>query len=402
MNLSVNNHNFKKYYPMMQKQKANSFSAEYQRLNRSSVFKLNSDDIKAIFFTGALRVNTDKNYLSAKNLIDDPYVLEFLNESNDNKEKELVVNAVNSALNKSSYLRFENYKGDKRYSYGAFDGFLAETCQTSVADIKNTGEIPKNIKRFLKYYGIKDENFIKDIDLDVKYGPMIKYFEMYMNDDFLNYLYENYYLKNIQKDIKVPKTVIEKCKKINRNYGAKVFLSADVNRISSTLDYINDEFEIWNKAGGKKVAYPSVINFSTADFMWYNDENPQKSDAAAAYVNELGYMAFCAPVYWVVGASVRHEMTHLNDYKKGENIRLTVPKGKSAIKYHFDVFKSRLFRDELMNAGLTEAAADYAYTNPEEFIAEASKGDMNKYSPELKQLLIDFGMPEWEFKLEKH
>ena len=401
MNLSVNKYNFNNY-PLNLRQKKSDLFVKSSNLNNLHVSKLNADNIKALFFTGAVIPHVEENYIQAKSLINDPYVLEFLDESDDKKEKELVVNAVNSALNKTSYLRTENYKGDKRYSYGAFDGFLAEEYKTSVTDIKNTGKIPKDIKRFLKYYGIKDENFIKDIDLDIKYGPMIKYFEMYMNDDFLDYLYENYYLENIQKDIKAPKTVIEKCKKLNQNYGAKVFLSADVNRISSALDYINDEFEIWDKAGGKKVIYPSVINFSTVDFMWYNNQNPQKSNAAAAYVNELGYMAFCAPVYWTVCASVRHEMTHLNDRKKGENIRVTVPKGKSAIKYHFDIFQNQLFRDELMKAGLTEAAADYAYTNPEEFIAEASKGNMNKYSPELKQLLIDFGMPEWEFKLGKH
>ena len=41
----------------------------------------------------------------------------------------------------------------------------------------------------------------------------------------------------------------------------------------------------------------------------------------------------------------------------------------------------------------------YAYTNSKEFIAVASEGDMGKYSPEFRKLLIKMGMPEWQFKM---
>ena len=42
----------------------------------------------------------------------------------------------------------------------------------------------------------------------------------------------------------------------------------------------------------------------------------------------------------------------------------------------------------------------YAYQNTEEFIAVASEGDMSQYSPEFKQLLVDFGMPSWVFNMK--
>ncbi|MBO5435764.1 hypothetical protein J6A31_08230, partial [bacterium] len=42
----------------------------------------------------------------------------------------------------------------------------------------------------------------------------------------------------------------------------------------------------------------------------------------------------------------------------------------------------------------------YAYENPKEFIAVAAEGDMSKYSPEFKKLLVAMGMPEWQLNLK--
>ena len=43
---------------------------------------------------------------------------------------------------------------------------------------------------------------------------------------------------------------------------------------------------------------------------------------------------------------------------------------------------------------------EYAYNNQMEFIAVASESHrLSECSPKFKQVLIDFGMPEWMFKI---
>ena len=58
------------------------------------------------------------------------------------------------------------------------------------------------------------------------------------------------------------------------------------------------------------------------------------------------------------------------------------------------------FYDVFVAIGIPKNHIAYAYNNPMEFIAVASEGDLSKCSPEFKQALIDFGMPEWEFDLK--
>ena len=55
---------------------------------------------------------------------------------------------------------------------------------------------------------------------------------------------------------------------------------------------------------------------------------------------------------------------------------------------------------EFRNAGISDSHIPYAFNDTQEFIAVAAEGDMSKYSPEFKQMLIDFGMPEWMFNMK--
>ena len=56
--------------------------------------------------------------------------------------------------------------------------------------------------------------------------------------------------------------------------------------------------------------------------------------------------------------------------------------------------EKKWFREEFVNAGLPKKTIDYAYTNRAEFIAVAVTGDMTKYSPKFKKVLIELGTPE--------
>jgi hypothetical protein len=63
-------------------------------------------------------------------------------------------------------------------------------------------------------------------------------------------------------------------------------------------------------------------------------------------------------------------------------------------------FDNCKYREELLRAGIGPAHLHYAYTNRAEFIAVATEGDMSKYSPEFKDILIKLGMPEFAFNLK--
>ncbi len=64
------------------------------------------------------------------------------------------------------------------------------------------------------------------------------------------------------------------------------------------------------------------------------------------------------------------------------------------LKYH-----DERMEQEFLNAGIPLWHVEYAYTNPKEFIAVASEGDMSKYSDSFKKMLVDFGLPQWALNL---
>jgi len=110
-----------------------------------------------------------------------------------------------------------------------------------------------------------------------------------------------------------------------------------------------------------------------------------------------------------IAQSMRHELTHSNDLTfKGAkipekyNLDEIMPK-KTVIRNGKQItvpdYENCKYKDEFRAAGLPEDRIPYAYNNPAEFIARASEGDMSKYSAEFKQILKDFGMPEWELNM---
>ena len=132
-----------------------------------------------------------------------------------------------------------------------------------------------------------------------------------------------------------------------------------------------------------------------------------------------GALAFSSVDKAVIARATRHEMTHTNDLtKQGHTIpekydlKSIFPKkplirnGKPAVKTNGtpvtipDVDpKTNKIIIELKKAGVAEYDAIYAMNNPAELIAVASQGDMSLYSSEFKQMLVDFGMPEWELNM---
>ena len=314
----------------------------------------------------------------------------------------LLLNAVNSADEKYTPLRWSAYKGKNGFSpYGIFDAYLNAKCNSSVSDIVKNGHIPGEVANTLYDKDLDSANYlINDIKTNVKYDSLKEYCENYPESPVSDYLYENYYLKNIVKDN--PRTsfsAVMKCKELNKKHGTKIFLSSYLDSVYDTLTFINREFDLWKEAGGSNVVYPKVIDFSLADPMWYDNEAAYGSSRAMASSDDT-CLYFSLQDPRIVQYSLRHEMSHINRVDKGKwSIHDKASKDET-LKY--EIFNNKKYFEEFLNGGIDKTHIDYAYNNVGEFVAVASEGDMNKYSDEFKELLVKMGMPKWQLNLKQN
>lgn len=190
-------------------------------------------------------------------------------------------------------------------------------------------------------------------------------------------------------------------------------MSSDISNAYKTISYVYKELTNWIKVSEGKAKFPPIIDFSTAKSNWYDTTSAYGKSASAGYSHPAynGAIAFKDFKLKTVSNAMRHELTHTNDLKRGTKIPKdynlneimpkfdeTLPNGN--IIKSGDAKKGKYYQ-EFVNGGISDYKISYAYNNTKEFIAVASEGDMSKYSSEFKQVLIDFGMPEWIFNLEK-
>lgn len=288
----------------------------------------------------------------------------------------------------------------------------------SLEDLAN-GNITKQLRKQLISKKLSVETLVKDFQNDTKYKMMENFINKNPDSDISNYLYENYYLKDIASQ-KIDSSLLEKrnklinaCKKINQRFNVKIIMSSDISNGYKTMSYVYKELTNWIKASEGKAKLPPIIDFSTAKSNWYDTTSAYGKSASGGYSHSAynGTLAFPNFKLKTVSYAMRHELTHTNDLKRGTkiskdyNLNEIMPKTEEELP-NGNIIKSGdakkgKYYQEFVNAGIPDKHISYAYNNTLEFIAVASEGDMSKYSPEFKQVLIDFGMPEWMFNLEK-
>lgn len=244
-----------------------------------------------------------------------------------------------------------------------------------------------------------DDNLVNDFLAEMRFEKLKKYTKTYQNDE-AKYLYEKYYLTSL------PPEAREKCQKITTEFGTKVYLSSDKNTYKE-LDIIYSELSQWKKASDGKAIIPPNIDLSKADIRYANgtcDGHAEAGTTKAIYLDGASCSEF--------RNSLRHELMHINDpyYSNSEY-------GKESFKNINEITAKKIIQvngrdvedidmknckhwEEFLNAGVHPALINYAYTNPQEFLAVAAQGDCSKYSPEFKKLLVDLGFPEWAFKIK--
>ncbi len=247
------------------------------------------------------------------------------------------------------------------------------------------------------------KNIRADIEADMKYFMTIDYCKN-NNNKYADYLYESVYLKNES----FPKELKNKCLQLKEKYGVKIFISNNLDSVGKAIGYIDEELNEWKTASGGKAFMPPVLDLLRAKRGYVDLFSAYGKGPSAAFSelangaisidgNQLSVMNYITS-FSNLKKLLRHEMTHSNDTK---NV-FDFPDGYVVYKDNsrtLDITKCK-FYDEFVAIGIPKNHIAYAYNNPMEFIAVASEGDLSKCSPEFKQALIDFGMPEWEFDLK--
>ncbi|MBO6273582.1 hypothetical protein J6O48_12510 [bacterium] len=249
-----------------------------------------------------------------------------------------------------------------------------------------------------------DSRVYDDFMIDTKFSRMMEFIKTNPKSEISDYLYETYYIQHLI-DTNVPQHVIDKCIEINQKYNVKIKLPSDVRLPDRAMEFIEKELDMWKEASNGQAKYPPVIDFNLARENWL------KGAAAYAQPGYNGAQTYPEFTLYALMCAMRHETTHTNDLKLGENID---PKYNldEILPHHVEIIdgkpkrvndpKKCPFYNELKKLGFSDSEIDYACTNTKEFIAVCSEGPLSKYSPELKQVLIDFGMPEWMFNLKEH
>ena len=96
---------------------------------------------------------------------------------------------------------------------------------------------------------------------------------------------------------------------------------------------------------------------------------------------------------------MRSELVSKHDTKGGKNIHITNNFGLSDSMAQYKILHKGVYANELFNAGVPYHMLKDAHSSTNAFISTAARGDFSKYSDELKQTLVDFGMPKWVLNL---
>ncbi len=204
-----------------------------------------------------------------------------------------------------------------------------------------------------------------------------RFISRYSDDkEMINYLYDNYYLKNIDN-----KDFVDYLRKIDKEFGIKLFADKPLRK-SSQL-YIYEELNNFKKASMCKEKFPPLIDITDFDPM-VNIAHANGICVKSKWLEQTQYGARVAvqESFMKKYQGLRHELIHWFDKKLGIT---KLSEGKAKIKP--DEIK------EMCNANVQNLS--YAYNCDNDFKAVWGQGSMSKYSDKIKQKMIKKGIPEW-------
>ena len=256
-------------------------------------------------------------------------------------QKELQSIACNSDLGILHYETLENLRTlvDGVNSFNGKYSVLAGNYEYSY--LKELGKFIKENKMEKLY---DKENFRKDIELEEKFYSIKEYLIKNTNSPMSEYLYDQYYLKYLEKlsnvrDIRneymknmfpddelknyLPE-IIKKLREINSEYGVKVFLdntaiTNDAKDGVKAMENLAKEFSKWKTAGQDSTVFPPVLDTLSAKADYFDKLVAYGGGVAAGeslpmkkgsiIINSIKHLLDESD------RTVRHEMIHTNDNK---------------------------------------------------------------------------------------
>ncbi len=339
--------------------------------------------------------------------VSDEKILDYIKKVNLNADSP---NTVINNLKKANNLLDVYHTFNNNYSH------IDSECRFSLADYRYSSVSTQNYYRFVQKHpesisGGKNEliksggKFEEAFRHEERLERMKKYCEENTNDEFSNYFYNKYYLES---ELIQDKELRKMCSGINDKYGVKVFLSHGNPDDVLALKYIDAELSEWERASEGAAKKPPIIDLSTINTLYIDNKAACEKGKAQGCAKASTTKAISANGGNSLISSLRHEMFHINDTKLGKNIPpeydldKIMPKKveiRDVEKIWVPDVDSAPYGEEFSYAGLSTDEFKYALNNTKEYGAVASEGAMRGYSSGFKQMLIDFGAPEWIFDL---
>jgi len=341
--------------------------------------------------------NNIRRYLFEKLLL-----LKKTNDKNISSEIETFVDAINELNGK--YCTIKRVNGSDSYKY-SFIKFLNKTWGYSFRDFVGVPKERLNTSAFNGAFKKGSASLYEDLAREDVLFSLIEYLKCYSQSAMSPTLY-NMYLSRINNP-----TIKNRLLDISQRFGVRIILPSrwKTDVINESLNYIEKELLEWAQKSSGSAKLPSVIDFSKSKLKFYIPEENKKNAAPAfCQARKGGSINFRSTKIAALRKSLRHEIVHANDKKRGRKIPkqydldIIMPKCTVLVKgrkIELPDAPSCMYREEFIRAGIPESRIDYAYTNTKEFIARAAEGDMSKYSSEFRQMLIDFGLPDYVFNM---
>lgn len=236
------------------------------------------------------------------------------------------------------------------------------------------------------------ETFQSAMHLDSLKSYLINFSEE--KPELTKHLYETYYLPRLAPEVKMI------CQKISDEFGTKLFVEFESDPTSAQKVY--NELAEWNRASKGEFRRNLVPAINLGKYESYyagnDDSGYMRSITKDIHLNRKAS-----------DSSLRHEITHVNDYMFRDNnnidginlnqIIVRTPKKLSGEGGKL-IWDECLYKDEFFNAGIDQEHIEYAFTDKREFVAVAAEGDHTKYSSEFKDILIRLGLPEYLFDMQ--
>ena len=231
------------------------------------------------------------------------------------------------------------------------------------------------------------ENLFLELSKNEKFKDLSsKYYDLYLENEFKECSRED------------ATRYREMCKSIDKEYGVKIILPANLKEVGQSLILVYQELNNYKMHSNNQAKMPPVL-----DFMYPLAYNAAGMAHIRDGINQIDVRELSTSF---IKHSLRHEMAHINDSKQMDKFPTEIrtfknePKKEAWGGLGFDVhsdldINNCKYVDELRKGGISQKLIEYAYTNPMEFVAVASQGDFSKYSPEFKKYLTELGMPEW-------